>query len=527
MHETNGNPGRPTATSGGVALREESPAAEQAKTDPRTASHAGHEAHLGTARYGYTFRRALLLADLIGLAVAITAANLALGLAGRSGFGTGPLIVLIAFVPVWVILAQAVDLYHLPERQVDYTYADEFGPVFLITTVWLWLYVLVSAAILPDTTQLFGPGVLWVVGIVAILAGRSVARRISSRRAWYRRSVLLIGDREGTDRVLSRLLRHPEWGLHAVSRLCVDGGQPELDSLDGADVSYSETIEIAEGDDFATRVAAVADDLDVDRVILTGASSNLRERTHLARLLTERDHAVDYVYGEPETLYAGAVLHQLEGLPVLSVQPTRLSRGSAAMKRGLDIAVSSAGLVLLSPLFAAVAILIKLDSRGPVFFRQPRAGRGDGEFKAVKFRTMVDGADSMRAEVREHSIHGNGEGMLKLRDDPRITRVGARLRRWSLDELPQLWNVLRGDMSLVGPRPLPLDEAPLVKDHFEIRTEVRPGITGTWQTHGRSEIPFEDMVKLDYTYVACWSMREDLRLLLRTAAAVTHGRGSY
>ena len=214
------------------------------------------------------------------------------------------------------------------------------------------------------------------------------------------------------------------------------------------------------GDGFASRIASVAGDLDVDRVILTGTSASLSERTHLARLLTERGHCVDYVYGEPETLYAAAVLHHLEGLPVLSVQPTRLSRGSAAMKRGLDVAVSFAGLVLLSPLFAIVAIRIKLDSPGPVFFRQPRAGRDGSEFDAVKFRTMVDGADAMRADVRQQSIHENGQGLLKLRDDPRITRFGAKLRRWSIDELPQLWNVLRGDMSLVGPRPLPLDEAP-------------------------------------------------------------------
>ncbi len=197
------------------------------------------------------------------------------------------------------------------------------------------------------------------------------------------------------------------------------------------------------------------------------------------------------------------------------------------MKRGLDLAVSSAALVLLSPLFAIVAIRIKLDSPGPVFFRQPRVGRDGREFDAVKFRTMVDGADAMRAEVRQQSIHANGQGLLKLRNDPRTTRFGAKLRRWSIDELPQLWNVLRGDMSLVGPRPLPLDEAPLVSGHFEMRTRVRPGMTGTWQTHGRSDIPLEDMLKLDYTYVASWSLREDFRLLLRTVATVARGRGSY
>jgi lipopolysaccharide/colanic/teichoic acid biosynthesis glycosyltransferase len=338
---------------------------------------------------------------------------------------------------------------------------------------------------------------------------------------------VLIGDREGNDRVLRLVLRHPDWGLDVVYSLCVEEGHTELDWLDGAEVERTEPIEGADGEGFAARIASVAGDLEVDRVVLTGASASLSERTRLARLLTEGGHCVDYVCGEPETLYAAAVLHHLEGLPVLTVQPTRLSRGSAAMKRGLDLAISSVGLVTMSPLFAIAAIAIKLGSPGPVFFRQPRIGWEGREFNAVKFRTMVDGADAMRADVRQQSMHANGEGLLKLRDDPRITRVGARLRRWSIDELPQLWNVLRGDMSLVGPRPLPLDEAPLVRGHFELRMRVRPGITGTWQTHGRSDIPFEDMVKLDYTYVACWSLREDLRLLLRTAAVVAQGRGTY
>ena len=491
--------------------------------DSSTASAVG----LGSARYGYTFRRALLSADLAGLAAAIAVTYGALTLAGRGGLASGPLLILIGFVPVWLGLANGVGLYHLPERKVDYTFADELAPVFVTTTVWLWLYVIVTAAVLRDTTELLGPGVLWVAAIVAILATRSTARRVARYRAWYRRAVVLIGDREGTNQVLCRTLRHPEWGLDVVARLRVEAGHVELDRIEGARVQYSETIEVTQRDSFASRIASVVGDLDVDRVILTGTSANLEERTHLARLLTERGHCVDYVYGEPETLYTAAVLHHLEGLPVLSVQPTRLTRSSAAMKRGLDVAASFAGLVLLSPLFAIVAIGIKLDSRGPVLFRQRRAGRDGSEFDAVKFRTMVDGADAMRAEVRQQSIHENGQGLLKLRDDPRITRFGGRLRRWSLDELPQLWNVLRGDMSLVGPRPLPLDESPMVRGHFEMRTRVRPGITGTWQTQGRSDIPFKDMVKLDYTYVAAWSLREDLRLLLRTAATVAQGRGTY
>jgi exopolysaccharide biosynthesis polyprenyl glycosylphosphotransferase len=409
---------------------------------------------------------------------------------------------------------------------VDHAFADEFGPVCLTTTVWLWPCLIASAAVLPVRSELLGPTILWTSAIVTVLVARATARRIARNRAWYRRPVVLVGDREGMDRVLKRVLRHPEWGLDVVSRLCVENGRAHLDSLDGERVRCSEVVDGAPGNGLVRNIASVVCDLGADRVILTGASISLSERTDLARLLTERGHCVDYVYGEPETLFAASVLHHLEGLPVVSVQPTRLSRGSEALKRGLDLVVASLALVLLSPLFLISVVGIKLSCRGPILFRQPRIGRGGREFRVIKFRTMIDGADTMRGELRQHSMH-HVDGLLKLEEDPRITQFGAFLRRWSIDELPQLWNVLRGDMSLVGPRPLPLDEAHLVEGHFEMRTRVRPGLTGTWQTYGRSDIPFEDMVKLDYMYVAGWSMREDLRLLLRTLAVVAHGRGSY
>jgi exopolysaccharide biosynthesis polyprenyl glycosylphosphotransferase len=490
------------------------------------AAQQSEGAQLGSSRYGYTFRRALLVADLVGIAAASAVAAATLELSGHGGREPAQLAILIAFVPVWIVLAHAVGLYHLPERRVDHSFADEFGPVFLVTTVWSWLHVLAIALVDPGSTEMLGPCVLWAALTIFVLAFRSIARRIGSNRSWHRRPVLLIGDRQGTDRVLGRLRRHPEWGLNATFRLRIEGEEAVLESLDETDGGHARTID-GPGGDMVGRIASVASELDVDRVMLSGASTTLSERTDLARLLTERGYAVDYIYGEPETLYASAVLHHLEGLPVLSVRPTILARGSAALKRALDLVVSAVSLLLLSPFFAVIAILIKLDSRGPVFFSQPRMGRDGVRFNTHKFRTMVDGADAMRPQLRDQSLHGNGNGLLKLRDDPRITRFGAKLRRLSIDELPQLWNVLRGDMSLVGPRPLPLDEAPLVKGHFELRTTVRPGMTGTWQTQGRSDIPFEEMMKLDYTYVAGWSMREDLRLLLRTAAVVAAGRGTY
>ena len=181
---------------------------------------------------------------------------------------------------------------------------------------------------------------------------------------------------------------------------------------------------------------------------------------------------------------------------------------------------------MLFPALCYIAVRIKLDSPGPVFFSQTRTGRYGEPFALLKFRTMQDGAERMQAALSPVE-RKNGVALFKLRRDPRVTAYGARLRRWSVDELPQLWNVLRGDMSLVGPRPLPVAEAELADERFASRTTVRPGLTGPWQVHGRSDIPFREMLQLDYTYVVTWTLREDVRLLARTVSAVIRRRGAY
>jgi lipopolysaccharide/colanic/teichoic acid biosynthesis glycosyltransferase len=175
-----------------------------------------------------------------------------------------------------------------------------------------------------------------------------------------------------------------------------------------------------------------------------------------------------------------------------------------------------------------IAALIKLESRGPVFFRQVRMGSGGKGFRIFKFRTMVVDADARKSEVRHLNKHlrpGNDPRMFKIPDDPRVTRVGRFLRCHSLDELPQLFNVLRGDMSLVGPRPLILEEDQHVDNWARMRLDLRPGMTGLWQVLGRSDIPFDEMVKLDYLYVTTWSLWQDFRLLLRTVPLMVRARG--
>jgi lipopolysaccharide/colanic/teichoic acid biosynthesis glycosyltransferase len=222
---------------------------------------------------------------------------------------------------------------------------------------------------------------------------------------------------------------------------------------------------------------------------------------------------------------SNAELHFIEGLPLLTLPKSGRPRSTSLVKRAIDLSVAGAGLVVLSPYFAYVGFRIKIDSRGPVLFRQPRIGQDGETFNVIKFRTMCADADARKNEIR--ALNERTDGMFKVENDPRITRFGAKLRRASLDELPQLINVVRGEMSLVGPRPLIQPESDLVNEHYLARFNVRPGITGPWQVLGRSDIPFEDMLKLDYTYVTNWSVADDTKLLVRTVSAIAHGRGAY
>ena len=207
----------------------------------------------------------------------------------------------------------------------------------------------------------------------------------------------------------------------------------------------------------------------------------------------------------------------------MGVRAFSLSHSSRLIKRLFDLLGASAALMLLAPLLGAVALLVKLSSHGPVFFRQERVGRGGRPFELLKFRSMVADAEERKAALPEHNQAA--AGFFKIANDPRITRVGRLLRRTNLDELPQLLNVLRGEMSLVGPRPLIPQEDKRVVGWHRRRLELTPGITGHWQVLGSSRVPLDEMVAIDYLYVANWSLWTDLKLLLRTIPHVLTGRG--
>jgi exopolysaccharide biosynthesis polyprenyl glycosylphosphotransferase len=224
---------------------------------------------------------------------------------------------------------------------------------------------------------------------------------------------------------------------------------------------------------------------------------------------------------------AGPRIHfrPAEGMPLMHVELPIYEGGKHVVKRVFDILVSATALILLWPLFVIIPILIKRDGRGPVFFRQERIGRNGQPFPMVKFRSMVDHAEDRLAELVDQS---DGNGMLfKLRDDPRVTKIGRMLRTSSLDELPQLWNVLVGQMSLVGPRPPLSSEVEKYEQHVLRRLYLKPGLTGIWQINGRSNLSWEDSVRLDLYYVENWSLTGDLLILWRTLKVILRPVGAY
>jgi exopolysaccharide biosynthesis polyprenyl glycosylphosphotransferase len=363
-----------------------------------------------------------------------------------------------------------------------------------------------------------GPAMVALVATAATASfdgvARALARGVAHRKAPLRQRTVIVGSGLVADRLADRLDRHAEFGLETIGLVDDDvltlGGTKRLPKLGSL-----------------SQLDRVLEEADVDRVII--AFSRASHQQLLSCIRTCRDHrvAVDVVPRLFELLDGANSLNQIGGLPLLSIGAAPLNRSSRVAKRALDLVVSSLTLLVLSPILLVVAIGIKLDSRGPVLFRQVRAGRGGREFGVFKFRSMYRDADERKRLYEEQNEAEDGV-MFKIKEDPRITRFGRFIRRTSLDELPQLLNVLRGEMSLVGPRPLILEESKHAAQTWHARRlDLRPGITGLWQVSGRSDLPFQEMVRFDYQYVAGWSLARDIEILLATIPVVLSGRGAY
>jgi len=325
--------------------------------------------------------------------------------------------------------------------------------------------------------------------------------------------VLIIGD-EPMARLLIRKIRaHPEYGLEPIGYVAVAGQRRE--SKEHADHQADTAL--------AAQVEQVCFELGAERVLAAAPAISHAELAELIRRMRTLKVRVSVVPDFVDVLGPSVEIDDIEGITVLGINPPALSRSSRILKRAMDLVIAAPVLLVLSPALAAIAIAVRLGSPGPALYSQMRVGRDGSLFRLYKFRTMVVDADERAGELIASSAH---PAWLLLDHDPRITRVGDFLRRTSLDELPQLYNVLRGDMSLVGPRPMITSVHEQLSGWDLRRLDLTPGMTGLWQVLGRTSIPFEEMVKLDYLYTTNWSLWQDVRLLIRTLPAVLRQRGA-
>jgi exopolysaccharide biosynthesis polyprenyl glycosylphosphotransferase len=363
-------------------------------------------------------------------------------------------------------------------------------------------------------------GIAFLAGTLLLPVGRYLTRqalhRARAREEGWSRRVLVVGDASHVIELTHQLRRETYAGYQVVGACIPDALiAPVPQHLDGVPVvgSFRNILDAA---------AAVS----ADTVAVTGSAELTARR--LRRLGWQMEGTgIDLVLAPALTDVAGPRIHTrpIAGLPLIHVESPEFSGGRKALKGLVDRTVAFFALLFLLPIFVVLAIAIRVESRGPVFFRQRRVGLGGKEFKVFKFRSMVVDADAMLATLVEEN---ESDGLLfKMRRDPRVTRVGSVLRRWSLDELPQLINVFKGNMSLVGPRPPLPSEVAWYDQDIARRLLVKPGMTGLWQVSGRSDLSWEDGIRLDLYYVENWSLAADLAILWKTAGAVLFRKGAY
>ncbi len=464
------------------------------------------------------YQRGLVVTDLVTVSVAITISYLL-------RFGTSdsaPLNLLLAILlPLgWVAL---IGLNHGYWARLIGVGATEFQRVFR-TFLHLTAVVAFSSFVThADLARGFVLVALPMALCLDLLARYAARKWLHAQRALGRamKSVLLVGDAEAISKFTTVLRRDRYAGMRVVGA-CVP-------SEVIAETRTVETLGEAEvplfGDVDSIISAVRLSGADTVAVVSSGAIGPEKLRWVSWQL---EGSSTDLVVSPGLTEVAGPRLHILPvaGLPLLHVDEPKFTGFRRVLKGAFDRTVAAVALLLLSPVFLALALAVRLTSAGPALFRQVRVGRAGGTFVMLKFRSMYTDAEERQAELRDQSDHGDGV-LFKMRDDPRVTRVGRMLRKYSLDELPQLINVLLGTMSLVGPRPpLPLEVA-RYEDHVHRRLLVKPGLTGLWQISGRSDLSWDESVQLDLRYVENWSLGEDLFILWKTARAVAAGSGAY
>jgi exopolysaccharide biosynthesis polyprenyl glycosylphosphotransferase len=462
------------------------------QSDPPGVGHAVEEIRRRDRRY----RRSLAVADALAVLLTVVCAELLFGsLDLPIAAIVGPL--------VMIAVGKLLGLYDRDETLVRKTTLDESPGTFQAATL-VGLALWLGGALTGPRAEF---AVLWALLFVTTIGLRAAARAIVARVVAVERCVF-VGDVAEYARLGAKL------EARATKACLVSCVSPQ--SLD----AYGDTPPGAGAVSLVTLLAHSG----AQRVIIEPTALPSPETLDLVRALKELGLRVSLLPKVLDVVGTAVEFDELDGMTILGVRSFGMSRSSWVAKRSFDLVVGALAALLAAPVMAVIAVAIKLDSGGPVFFRQVRIGRDGKPFEILKFRTMVADAEQRKEELRKlHELPSIG--LFKLCDDPRMTRVGRILRPSCLDELPQIINVLRGEMSVVGPRPLVLDEDAQIHGWDRRRLELTPGMTGRWQIAGSARVPLAEMVKIDYLYAARWSLWTDLKILLRTIPVILGRRG--
>jgi exopolysaccharide biosynthesis polyprenyl glycosylphosphotransferase len=452
------------------------------------------------------FRRSLATADVFAVTVAMAMVLVARGALPKPGA--------LLLLPTVIFVGKVAGLYDRDENLISKSTLDELPVLFQVATVYALLAWLGEPLL--ATSRLARPAVaaFWLGLAVSLPLARALARRVVLRRTPSERC-LVLGDRKCAEQLAAKLAGSRLTGAEVVGYIPLCGSRgwtPEVVTSGGLPLLGS-----------VTNLPVALWEHRIERVVIDSSTTPTGDRLlDKIRLIKSVGVKVSLLPRLLEVVGWSVALDNVEGVPLMGVRGYGLTQSSRFLKRALDVGGSLAMLVLLAPLLAAVGIAVGLSSRGPVLFRQARVGKGGRIFNLLKFRTMYDGADERKHELLELN---EAVGLFKIAADPRVTPVGRILRRLSLDEAPQLINVLRGEMSLVGPRPLVVEEDSRIQGWLRRRLDVTPGMTGIWQVLGSARIPLHEMVKLDYLYRANWSLWLDIKILIRTVPFVFARRG--
>jgi len=429
------------------------------------------------------------------------------------GFGVSYYEISIAVTLLWLAMLGTAHLYDLDRL---FWGSGELTRVVRVLALGVVAFIMLTYALktpgLSRGWTLLAFGLACVLVSVGRLCVRVHLRRMRKHRRLLRRT-LVVGSNAEAAGLVQVLQTHAEQGMLPIGCLTTTTADPAC-GVRGVPVLGT-----------ARTIATVVAEQRIDTVIIVSSAFDHSVVAKIVSDLRGQDLSIHVSSGLADILSSRVLVRDMAGIPVITIRPVSLSAGNLAVKRVFDLVLATLGIVVGMPIWIALAAAIELDSRGPVFYKQARIGQGGVGFDMYKFRSMSADADTRLESLAE--LNEATGPLFKIHDDPRITRVGKWMRALSLDEFPQLINVMNGTMSLVGPRPpLPGETEQYTADHWR-RMEVPPGMTGLWQVSGRSTLGFDDMVRLDVFYIENWSVGFDLSLLMRTVPAVMLARGAY